>query len=121
VNVMDEAPIGSSVVFTARNPPRRPGPLKDAWMVGPEQLMLDDAELLELWRRMTGNPAAEACDVPLAEESGRHAALAALIARERALNPSPVRWQERDASSLVRDLAEQQLSQDAMRVLLSLR
>ena len=117
VSVLDEAPIGSSVVFTTREQPRRVNPLKDAWVIGPEQLLLDDAELLALWRRMSGDASAKQPDY-LVEQSGRHAALAALVARERVLNPSTARPQDGDACSLIADLAARQLDDGAMRVLL---
>jgi DNA-binding SARP family transcriptional activator len=115
MTAMSEAPRGSVVVMTTREPV---GQTPAAWVVTAEQLRMSDAELRALWSLMSATEMTERDSALLVEISGRHPALAALTIRHWAMNGSPgVPELHPDAAHLIRSLTSSQLSQPEREVL----
>lgn len=82
---ISEAPLGSLALVTTRAETSDPAILRNAWVLGLEQLRLTDQELGDIWARHAGASPREDVVADLALATGRHAALLSLMARNASL------------------------------------
>jgi DNA-binding SARP family transcriptional activator len=80
-----ETPPGSTVVLLTNSLPAESPLPKETWLVDSAMLRLDEVETMQLWALHHGGPPKPGQASLLAEMSGRHAALASLMARRAAL------------------------------------
>ena len=115
MTVMSEAPRGSITLLTTRDPA---ADTYLGWVINPEQLQMSDAELLALWNVLSPGDMSEDDLSRLVEISGRHPALAALSLRHWAMaGDAGTVGLNQDAASLIRSLADEQLSPMERRIL----